>query len=309
MGHNFTVYMHILPNGKRYIGITSKDPEERWHKGRGYDPHKYFRNAINKYGWDNIQHVIIAQNLTKEEACLMEQQLIEKYDTMNPEKGYNLTKGGFGRLGDKQSDQAKKKISEASKKLWQNQEYRQKMIEICRNQKFTQERKEKISIGVKRFIQTNYEKFLERARRAGKTRKDRQPWNKGKIGCFQHTESTKNKISKTLKGITWTPEQLDNMARGGSLKKMPESYCKMLSERNKKIMQDPNMKKRISDSVKQTMKEKGLKPGQKIKVQCVETGIIYESIKEAKKYTGARTISKAILKGGYSAGYHWRKVE
>ena len=29
----FTVYMHTSPNGKRYIGITSKNPpEKRWRK-------------------------------------------------------------------------------------------------------------------------------------------------------------------------------------------------------------------------------------------------------------------------------------
>ena len=33
---NYTVYMHICPNGKRYIGITKLKPQERWGNGKSY---------------------------------------------------------------------------------------------------------------------------------------------------------------------------------------------------------------------------------------------------------------------------------
>ena len=33
---NYTVYKHICPNNKVYIGITVKKPEVRWNKGLGY---------------------------------------------------------------------------------------------------------------------------------------------------------------------------------------------------------------------------------------------------------------------------------
>lgn len=38
--------------------------------------------------------MIIADGLTKEEACDLEVELIAKYDTLNPERGYNLDPGG-----------------------------------------------------------------------------------------------------------------------------------------------------------------------------------------------------------------------
>ena len=47
---NFCVYMHISPNNKRYIGLTSRKPEHRWNNGKGYKGNSYFTNAINKYG-------------------------------------------------------------------------------------------------------------------------------------------------------------------------------------------------------------------------------------------------------------------
>ena len=63
MKNNYTVYMHISPSNKRYIGITSTKIEERWRNGKGYKHNKHFTNAINKYGWDNFEHIIIAKDL------------------------------------------------------------------------------------------------------------------------------------------------------------------------------------------------------------------------------------------------------
>ena len=64
----WTVYMHITPNLKYYIGITSQKAEYRWGKDGCNYRSQIFKNAINKYGWDNIEHKIIATNLSKQEA-------------------------------------------------------------------------------------------------------------------------------------------------------------------------------------------------------------------------------------------------
>ena len=64
----YTVYKHTCPNGKVYIGITKQKPERRWGiNGRGYKENEYFYRAIQKYGWQNIKHEIIAEGLTEEE--------------------------------------------------------------------------------------------------------------------------------------------------------------------------------------------------------------------------------------------------
>lgn len=47
--NNYTVYMHIAPNNKIYIGITSKKPKYRWNNGTGYINNDYFTRAIKKY--------------------------------------------------------------------------------------------------------------------------------------------------------------------------------------------------------------------------------------------------------------------
>lgn len=92
----YTVYIHINKyNGKKYIGMTGLKPTERWGKnGHGYKTSKHFWAAIQKYGWDNFEHVIYQTELTKGQAAGLEQQLILLYETQNPDKGYNFSGGG-----------------------------------------------------------------------------------------------------------------------------------------------------------------------------------------------------------------------
>lgn len=99
----WTIYQHKFPNGKSYIGKTSQLPEYRWGaNGQGYgDRQPLMKNAIHKYGWDNIERVILEDGLTAEEANIKEQEYIEKFhtyylDTQGP--GYNMTRGGEGGL-------------------------------------------------------------------------------------------------------------------------------------------------------------------------------------------------------------------
>ncbi len=110
MKKEYKVYMHIFPNNKVYIGMTCQEPKKRWGNGKNYSENKYMKNAINKYGWKNIQHKIIATNLTKEEAEELEIYFInEKYKSNNRKYGYNIENGGFH--NGKTSEETKKKQS------------------------------------------------------------------------------------------------------------------------------------------------------------------------------------------------------
>ena len=66
------VYKHTFPNGAVYIGKTNMLPEDRWLNGWGYKTSPLMFNAILKFGWDNVQHEIIADNLTETEALEIE---------------------------------------------------------------------------------------------------------------------------------------------------------------------------------------------------------------------------------------------
>lgn len=135
---NYTVYMHVFPNGKRYIGITKADVAERWKNGFGYKAQFVF-TAIVKFGWDNIEHHILHTNLTKKEACKIEKELIEKYKSTINENGYNVDLGGdeqgfHSELTKKKISQSKtgKKVSEETRKklsIAMTDERKKKMIE------------------------------------------------------------------------------------------------------------------------------------------------------------------------------------
>ena len=108
---NYSVYIHTNKiNGKKYIGLTSKNPEERWRNGNGYNHSTHFNRAIKKYGWNNFVHEVYASGLTSQEASVLEQRLISEYNTTNDKYGYNLDAGGSRT---KHSEETKQKISAA----------------------------------------------------------------------------------------------------------------------------------------------------------------------------------------------------
>lgn len=109
----YSVYMHTCPNGKVYIGITKQNPKYRWGKnGNKYNNNRHFYNAILKYGWDNIKHEIVCENLTPDEAYTKEQELIVKYKSNKREYGYNNSTGGeSGASGCRWNEESRKAFS------------------------------------------------------------------------------------------------------------------------------------------------------------------------------------------------------
>lgn len=91
----YSLYIHKFPNGKVYIGITKRTLEQRFKfQGKGYVNQTFMYRAIQKYGWDNIGHYLLADRLLKQIAIELEKQLISKWDSANPKHGYNIDYGG-----------------------------------------------------------------------------------------------------------------------------------------------------------------------------------------------------------------------
>lgn len=93
---NYCVYTHVNKiNGKMYIGISST-LKTRWaSQGLGYKGCPKFYNAIQKYGWDGFDHIVLMNGLTPNMASEIEISLIAKYNLK--ENGYNQSRGGFAR--------------------------------------------------------------------------------------------------------------------------------------------------------------------------------------------------------------------
>ena len=113
----FFIYIHICPNGKRYVGTTQRLPKERWDSGHGYRQNKHFTAAIRKYGWANIKHEVFEVS-SIEDMHYGEKYLISYYNTTNPNNGYNHSLGGensaFGCRWH-MSEEAKQKLREFQK--------------------------------------------------------------------------------------------------------------------------------------------------------------------------------------------------
>jgi len=91
------IYVHINKiNGKKYFGQTKTTIDKRAGKeGRLYCKCPYFYNAIQKYGWDGFEHIVLIDNIpSREIANAYEKYYIYLYNTTDSEYGYNLDDGG-----------------------------------------------------------------------------------------------------------------------------------------------------------------------------------------------------------------------
>ena len=151
----YTVYQHINKiNRKMYVGITSRSLSDRWGtNGNKYRSSPHFYSSIQKYGWNNFEHNVLFEDLTREEAINKEIELIAKYDLCNPDKGYNETSGGDAPI---MSEAARKKLSQSMMGNQNNkghacsEEKKKKISDAQKGRQFTEEHKQKLSEAAKK---------------------------------------------------------------------------------------------------------------------------------------------------------------
>lgn len=206
---SYTVYCHLFPNGKRYIGLTSGKPEYRRDNGNGYSSQVLMRRAIEKYGWENVKPIILDDGLSKEEAIEKEKFYISQYHTQEDEFGYNLTEGGEGHSGYSPTEETRKKLSDAGKRRgnsWVTEELREKRRLAATGRRHSEETKKKISEAMKRrgnsFVTDEYRRKLSIAHMGNTNMK----------GHTQTAESNK-KRSDSLKGIPKSEETKAKMRK------------------------------------------------------------------------------------------------
>ena len=97
----YCTYMHIAPDGKIYIGETKDDHKidgefpSRWGKnGSGYSQNYKMSMALEKYPWNEWEHLFIARNISKTTAVDLEWYFIDYFDSYH--HGLNLNEGGKG---------------------------------------------------------------------------------------------------------------------------------------------------------------------------------------------------------------------
>lgn len=219
------VYIHTNKiNGKKYVGQTTLKLEVRWGNNGSSYKGQVFYSAIQKYGWKNFEHEVF-------EICdylldFMEIYLIQLYDTMNPEKGYNCESGG--NKNKRFSEERNRRLSEArkgkpspnkGKKL--SEERKRKNSETHKGLKHSEESKRKISIANK-----GRERSEEQKRRMSEARKGKHPSEEHRRKNSEThrghcvSEETKKKIASTKRETMRLKSQRykEYKSQGGELK-------------------------------------------------------------------------------------------
>ncbi len=211
----FTVYVHVFPNHKMYVGLTSTKVNQRWDNGKGYNNQNLMRRAITKYGWGSIEHIVIAERLTQEEAYQLEIDLIKYWNTTNPEEGYNNSSGGEFAFGYKHSKETKQKISIATRKAMKNLSPEKKQKLSNRKGVPSQRRGIKLTAEEKEYISTQTQKAMDKLtptqkglgqKRTPEQRKRISDAHKGVVSRpkgFHLSDDLKKKISDTITGSRW----------------------------------------------------------------------------------------------------------
>jgi len=109
-------------NQKVYIGQTTAKIEKRLsaHRCKSNKHKSAITNSILKHGWDNFEVEVIETCSTIEELNRKEIHWIIFYDSMNPDRGYNLRSGGENKFC---SEETKKKLRSVKRSPQQKIKY------------------------------------------------------------------------------------------------------------------------------------------------------------------------------------------
>lgn len=114
----YWVYALITPEKDAYIGMSKRQPCQRW------QPSLYKTTAlcqyIERFGWENIEHRVLIDNLTKQQA----EQVEDWFVTKITEDGFCINSnrsGGIERDNRKEYDKARYQANREERKAYNKQ--------------------------------------------------------------------------------------------------------------------------------------------------------------------------------------------
>ena len=262
-------------------------------------------NIFDIYGPENFDVVQQDIAFSQEELDEKETKYIHDYDSMNPDKGYNLKEGGLGGM---LSDQAKenvsnaitdkyqndpeyydKQLSERQERAANNPDWHQKMTEINRERAKDPQWREKMSqVGKSKWREREYnEKQLkERKERATKN----PEWHQKMTEINQEiarNPKVQEKMSKSLTDKWKEQNYQESVSNGVTEKWKDEKYrdrqARAKAEGKREIPDKEQFLKDISDMMKKDINAKYDMDGKSIN----------KRIEEMLKHQGVRTYSEA----------------
>ena len=250
----YSIYLHKnKTNNKCYVGITKMSLQRRWANGYGYKRCRLFWRAIEKYGWDGFDHIILTHAETKEKAEDLERFYIALFRSNNPKFGYNLDSGGS--TCREISEETRQKYVEIARKRAQDPEYKKKISESWKHRVVTEETKQKMSESITPYKRKVlcveegivYDSVADAARAMNVKRPSITVCCEGK--------------KPTICGFHWAYVDEEKLKESGSMEKFIEETKRNLKE----------------DRPRGSWLYR--------KVICLDTNIIYDSMKEAARAT------------------------
>ena len=168
MDKKYVVYQHVTPDNMYYFGQTN-NIKRRWEGNGCHYKETALQPYIEQYGWDNIQHIVLFKDQSKENALWIEDFLIETAR----EDGVCINKNRSGLV---------------SKEEGYNQDRNQKYYEQNkdrireRHREYQDEHKDKIREYHEQYYQKNREKKLEQRRQRYQRKKEEKQLKE--LGCL-----------------------------------------------------------------------------------------------------------------------------
>ena len=224
MENNYSVYQHVTPDGMYYFGAT-QNVKKRWsnngiqYKGTSLYPY------IEKFGWDNIKHIVLFKDQTRENALWIEDFLIttaqedgvcinkQRSGLISKEEGYQ--QNYYKKNKDKKNQYHEQYYEENKEKL---KEYGKKHYETNKNKRseqmkrYYEEHRDEINEQSRQRYQKNRDEILEQRRQRYQKNRDeinerrRQRYQKNKDKILEQNRQYKKrkKLEKQLKEVETT---------------------------------------------------------------------------------------------------------
>ena len=197
MENNYSVYQHVTPDGMYYFGQTN-NIKRRWRNNGARYKGTALQQYIEKYGWDNIQHIVLFENQTRENALWIEDFLIttaqedgvcinkQRSGLISKEEGYyqQYCKENKERIKEQykqyyeQNKDKKRQYYETNKGqiLEQQKQYYEKNKDRIREKQkqYHEKNKDRIRERHKQYYETNKEQILEQKKQCYETNKDKR---------------------------------------------------------------------------------------------------------------------------------------
>ena len=213
MDNNYSVYQHVTPDGMYYFGQT-QNVERRWSNNGAEYKRTALQPYIEKYGWENIQHIVLFENQTKENALWIEDFLI----ITAREDGVciNQQRSGLVSKEEGYKQQISKQYYETNK--GQIQERHKQYYETNKGQikeqlkQYREQNKDKIKEQSKQYYEQNKDKIKEQSKQYYEQNKDKireykreyRKQNKDKIREYKRQYRERKKLEKQLKEAVQT---------------------------------------------------------------------------------------------------------